>query len=1523
MEGHPHLNTLFILFNSENQPFRKVHRMIDLFESIIKYHTAIIMSEYFRRNKISDNAKRLFVKSLERPSLGIWQNISRILKNELVAMNHDWIIQSFESAFVTLEGLLNQEVTNAITFRNKYAHGATPPDNECSEDIDKFLPLLNTLINFQWLANTEIRVDSFGKVWIKDVRTKEEGLCLFPILIYRYKEAFQSNFSFYNDTKNNSLNSLNYPYCYFSKYDSVEKAEFYQAIPLTTWKDNFSKNPFDQRIQELTHSFQGRLAELDELKKFVFNNEKGYVVVNGNPGIGKSTLLAKLSQNLKEEDKNNSIHLIMFFIKIDSEPFYFLEYLIFWTRKILGEKYVDVSPMVSDMFQLKENLINNLRQWTNFRNGKKLIFIIDGLDEGIENGLIDFLPFTETFEGVLFIYGSRKSGHPSLEKLFTNLPPEFHRYINLSGLTKKDIRALIYEVGNKYLIEKDSQWINSIETRSEGNPLYLKLLCNDLLNQLIEINADTLPGNIEDYFNRIINRFAYANDGDKLLLALYTFAAAKDYLSMSHIKFINDFKDDALVHRIKNMLLEILYENLNTKEVNDYQLFHESFRQFLIKENQTEVKLASDRIIEFCSNWKQYDGLWEQSYALNFYVDHLTENNSLNSQRLINLLRDDDYVNRQKEVFNNYEPTKKLYRKAVSFFNYDHNFEKIETICKLINLRNKEYQEAKVIYKFLSNDLDLLLLRLRILDGAGKQDKQNLFFMFMVCFIDLTITNRNSLNTDAKKIEQLLKLFDELIPNDHSIFDWKDFFSEKLMFLIADNLKNKNIDYTVLFKKTSSLDEDWLLTLETLTDSQTELLVSLSEKFPEIKENLSLGLVKNGKYDLAKEIALKCNYPSQPIGKIIHYLADKNPIQAKNFMDGLPGSFSVISSLKLLRYYDSKGESNSSINLLESIIQNLRAKPNAADYAFLSVYFQERGEMDQRDSYFENSVRLLKNEENDFFRSNLIEKVLESFIDLEKEDVLTELIDSIGIDFWKYIIYEKFINTLLRKNKYEVALHINENLNDEFHKIRFYAFIALSYFNSSRFDEGITILNRLEESDRQKNLLWIAKTMAENGLCEEAKELLSYKLTGKFEMDTWYKSLAIGYAKVNKKENSIECLKNIKENYIIQEAIKFMLNHIISENQSYDIKDYILDCFIQFDFDNQETKKDLVKKYKVPNIILESQPEENLIINEFTFDELIDEFNNSDIESKSEIWLKFLTIPISADELLILKDVLLIYLVSINERNPKNSYVIRKILPLFILNGHKEFAFYIIENYILENVERLHLYLDFSTDYIHNFKEISIEFLDKAISEIEIIGHEYSDYLKSKLYNQISLVCIKHKNFEAGVNYARLITLGETRNDCWNNMGIILINNDSFNQLFTVMGLIPEDEVIQFKKGIVGGLDVGKTSNEMINLLIPLILESTEMLDLLMFKYALNKKINSENNEISTLLNNSLNLEGFWNEDEPIIPRKIFGNYHTWRELVIGHQYAGIIEDFYQSVVNGTLSEASFNDLINSLNLNQ
>jgi hypothetical protein len=55
-------------------------------------------------------------------------------------------------------------------------------------------------------------------------------------------------------------------------------------------------------------------------------------------------------------------------------------------------------------------------------------------------------------------------------------------------LGKEDIRALIYEVANKYEVERESAWIEAVLQKSQGNPLYLKLLCNSLENGSIALN---------------------------------------------------------------------------------------------------------------------------------------------------------------------------------------------------------------------------------------------------------------------------------------------------------------------------------------------------------------------------------------------------------------------------------------------------------------------------------------------------------------------------------------------------------------------------------------------------------------------------------------------------------------------------------------------------------------------------------------------------------------------------------------------------------------------------------------------------------------------------------------------------------------------------------------------------------------------------------------------------------------------------------------------------------------------------
>jgi hypothetical protein len=63
MNNHPHLKILHSLYLNETQAFRKVHRMTDLFESIIKTHTVVILSEYVKHNKLSDSAKGLLAQA--------------------------------------------------------------------------------------------------------------------------------------------------------------------------------------------------------------------------------------------------------------------------------------------------------------------------------------------------------------------------------------------------------------------------------------------------------------------------------------------------------------------------------------------------------------------------------------------------------------------------------------------------------------------------------------------------------------------------------------------------------------------------------------------------------------------------------------------------------------------------------------------------------------------------------------------------------------------------------------------------------------------------------------------------------------------------------------------------------------------------------------------------------------------------------------------------------------------------------------------------------------------------------------------------------------------------------------------------------------------------------------------------------------------------------------------------------------------------------------------------------------------
>jgi hypothetical protein len=728
---------------------------------------------------------------------------------------------------------------DVIALRNSYAHGATPSDEKCAEDIQKFEPFLMQLLALNWLHQSYLEVED-NKVILN---YKQQKLSLHPLLLYR-NEQTQASFAFFNDLKNDKIGLLNYP---LGKHYREKEFlnEFHQYLPLHDWKKT-GANEFQQRIEELTETFKGRTAERKQLLNFVLEKQKGYCSIQGNPGIGKSAIIAQFFKDLRLHESCKDIQVIEYFIRRGTQqakPEVLLEYLIKKTDELFpkAREIRAEGKMISD---LQNQLFAKWRLRAEHCNGTKLLFLIDGLDEGVEENIIQYLP-KENFQNMLFIYGSRPGGHKSIEELWGNLPIEHHLKIELSGLGKEDIRAMIYEVANKYEIEKDSAWIEAIQQRSQGNPLYLKLLCDAIANKSIGLNdINALPKEIDEYYKAILFRYAQDSvDGDALLDSLCTFAAAKDYLSFAHIGLINKL-GEAKLQRIGSTLKEVLIENPLTEDVLDYQLFHESFREYLFKVKSFKITEANEQIINYCGSWKKLEGTWEQRYALEFYTVHLSESKkTINHETLLKLIEDKAFLHTQKEVLRHFKASNKLMQMAIEKSAELKNQDTLlEAALCLVDLKYEEDNDAPRILEMIANgEIDFALQRIEAFATNDKEGLKRKFILYMLCLMELTLLESKDKPFRKEAIEKLLKHLDENIPIDHSVLNWNDFFSSYLIFQMACEWSEIGVNFMIISKRTDDLQTDIILESRFITETQSEVLMEFTQGISD-KSNMSNAL---------------------------------------------------------------------------------------------------------------------------------------------------------------------------------------------------------------------------------------------------------------------------------------------------------------------------------------------------------------------------------------------------------------------------------------------------------------------------------------------------------------------------------------------------------------------------------------------------------------------------------------------------------------------------------------------------------
>jgi len=331
-----------------------------------------------------------------------------------------------------------------------------------------------------------------------------------------------------------------------------------------------------------------------------------YYLLHGSPGSGKTIVSASFSFH---EDDSEIVGKYFIGKSNDQKPrsqviskesfIGWLEDLI--SKKLSGKAYPKQTKNFNERIEAFSRLLVELNQYYIDRN--KIGFIlIDGLDEVANAKNVDLEDFLGVFPETLpsnisiLLSATREELLPSFIK--SRLVDESRIHVTPIPIDSR-IKYVRKHLENKN-IELSIENIHAIAEKSEGHPLYLRYLLEDLKREKpsdIEGWLDGLPtlnGDISNYYEKIWDN-NLINDPDKFWIIL----------TVSQLR--HPVKAELLI----KMLPEETKHTFSTKresirhllkDDSRISIYHNSFTLFLEAKANESISSANDNISNFCEN---------------------------------------------------------------------------------------------------------------------------------------------------------------------------------------------------------------------------------------------------------------------------------------------------------------------------------------------------------------------------------------------------------------------------------------------------------------------------------------------------------------------------------------------------------------------------------------------------------------------------------------------------------------------------------------------------------------------------------------------------------------------------------------------------------------------------------------------------------------------------------------------------------------------------------------------------------
>jgi WD40 repeat protein len=689
------------LFTQENHPIVKLQRLIDCFEVIVKYSAFIAVQSFFaeRMGQRSGTTAKLILERIQRPTLGSYAEMLREVLKEPGGLKGSPFICGVRPL-----GSM-KEADRLLALRNEFkGHGATPDEALAEGKLDDYLPDFMALLNAASpLANLPLHLviepgrdgnwttrrfrgfssgaqnartpsASFleaGHLVIIDPES-QVAMDLYPLMIAQAGGSRQGRLLFFNGRKRNAIRFLDYELgehhefpipaevesCFERRFPRPPIAPLGTGEPAPDW--------FDELIGTTTEHFVGRTSELTRLEMFSAGGAKQVLVVTGAPGVGKTSLLAAWTKK-----ETCFRHFIREADAATYEPARIFENLglqlarvhhLEWSRPISGH----VADLLNEFRRLLTGAAAKARS--------PILILIDGLDEaeraalrssptGRVKTLIDWLPSPETLPRNVYLILSTRPELAQSKTFVAKFGADKADTLPLGRLSEDDVRAMLYQVCNWYEVSASPHLVKTVLEKSEGSPIYVRLLVEDLAGGSIRLaDIDRLPRGVGAFFDRILAALEQACRGSEkaeleaqfraklhvlkelekqgkissadvegtcrtarkemercastsCLELLALFALAKEPLDIPTASvMLGDGQErvERALHAARNVL---------DAQGDRFVLFHSAFRRFFSAQRSEVTARVRARLVDWCARYRQH----RNGYALRHYVAHLCD----------------------------------------------------------------------------------------------------------------------------------------------------------------------------------------------------------------------------------------------------------------------------------------------------------------------------------------------------------------------------------------------------------------------------------------------------------------------------------------------------------------------------------------------------------------------------------------------------------------------------------------------------------------------------------------------------------------------------------------------------------------------------------------------------------------------------------------------------------------------------------------------------------------------------------